>query len=85
MKELGLAITLQFGFKTVHFLDTTLNLNTSEYNPFRKPNEPPSNIQVHSNHSLNTRQLPKMANSRISSISSNEQVFREAHPFLSGT
>ena len=42
MKELGLAITIQFGLKTVDFLDTTLNLNISEYKPYRKPNDSPS-------------------------------------------
>ena len=36
-------------------------------------------IDIHSNHSTNIiKQLPKMINSRINSISSNKQVFREA-------
>ena len=51
MKDLGLAITIQFGLKTVDFLDTTLELNTSTYKPFRKPNDTPSYIHVQSNHS----------------------------------
>ena len=60
----------------VDFLDTTLNLNFSEYKPFRKPNDSPSY-----NYSQNIiKQLPKMVNSRINSISSNEHVFREATP-----
>ena len=81
MKDLGLAITIQFGLKTVDFLDTTLELNTSTYKPFRKPNDTPSYIHVQSNHSPNVlRELPKMVNSRLCGISSNEKVFNEAAP-----
>ena len=45
MKEL--AATIQFGLKTLDFLDTILNLNASEYKPFRKPNDSPSYIQTY--------------------------------------
>ena len=81
MKELGFDITLQFGLMTADFLDVTLNLNTSSYKPYRKPNDTPCYIHKDSNHPPNTiKQLPKMVNSRLCSISSNEKVFKEAAP-----
>ena len=81
MKDLGLAITIQFGLKTVDFLDTTLDLTTSVYKPYRKPNDIPTYIHKNSNHPPNTiKQLPKMVNTRLSSISSNQVVFKEAVP-----
>ena len=53
----------------------------STYKPFRKPNDTPSYIHVQSNHSPNVlRELPKMVNSRLCGISSNEKVFNEAAP-----
>lgn len=41
----GLKITVQTNLKTVNFLDVTLNMNTSEYQPYRKPNNEPIYIQ----------------------------------------
>ena len=39
MKDLGFDITLEFGLKIVDYLDATLDLNTSAYKPFRKPDD----------------------------------------------
>ena len=81
MKDLGFDITLEFGLKIVDYLDATLDLNTSAYKPFRKPNDTPCYINKHSNHPPNTtKQLPKMVNTRLCSISSNKTVFDEAAP-----
>ena len=81
MKDLGLNITIEFGLKIVDFLEVTLNLNNSTYKPYRKPNDEPCYININSNHPPNCiKQLPKMINSRLNSISSNAEVFREAVP-----
>ena len=52
MKDLHLEITIEFGLKTVNYLDITLDLNTSSYKPFRKPNDTPCYIDKNSNHPL---------------------------------
>ena len=81
MKDLGLAITIEFGLKVVDFLDITFDLNASSFKPFRKPNDTPCYINIDSNHPPNTiKQLPKMINTRICGLSSNQEVFREAAP-----
>ena len=49
MKELGLTITIEFGLKIVDYLDMTLDLRTSSYKPYRKPNDSPCYIHIHSN------------------------------------
>ena len=81
MKDLGLNITIEFGLKTVDFLEVTLTLNDSTYKPYRKPNDNPCYIHKDSNHAPNTiKQLPKMVNSTLNRISSNARIFREAAP-----
>ena len=81
MKELGLAITIEFGLRQVDFLDTNFDLTNSAYKPYRKPNDNPCYVHVHSNHPHNTiKQLPKMVNQRLCSLSSNKEAFIEAAP-----
>ena len=51
------------------------------YKPFRKPNDNPCYVHVQSNHPHNTiKQLPKMVNQRLCSLSSNIEAFAEAVP-----
>ena len=81
MKELGLEITIEFGLRQVDFLDINFDLTNSVYKPFRKPNDNPCYVHVQSNHPHNTiKQLPKMVNQRLCSLSSNKEVFTEAAP-----
>ena len=81
MKDLGLGITIEFGLRQVDFLDVNFNLTNSVYKPYRKPNDHPCYIHIHSNHPTNTiKQLPKMINQRLCSLSSNREVFAEPAP-----
>ena len=72
----GLKITIECNLQLVNFLDVTLDLQNGKYWPFRKQNEPPLYIHKESNHPPNiSKQLPKMIEDRISSISCNKEEF----------
>ena len=63
----------------VNFLDITFDLATGKYKPYRKPNDDPLYIHKHSNHPPSIlRQLPASINKRISTLSSDKQVFDNA-------
>ena len=63
----------------MNFLVVTLDLRTSTYQPYRKPNDHPLYINTSSNHPLNIiRQLPSNIGKRISEISSSEEIFDRA-------
>ena len=52
------------------------DLSTNTYRPYRKDSNPPTYIQKSSNHPPHViKQLPKMIGKRISSISTNKEVF----------
>jgi hypothetical protein len=73
---LGLKITAEVNYKTVNFLDVTLNLTNESYKPYRKPNNDPLYIHKESNHPPSiTKQLSAAINSRIASLSSDKQSF----------
>ena len=74
----GLSIEVQHGMISTDFLDVTLNLEKNEYRPYRKPNDFPLYIDTQSNHPpMIIKQIPAMITKRISSLSSNQQVFNE--------
>ena len=80
-KNQGLDITATFRLHTVNFLDVTFDLSTDTYKPFRKPNDTPVYIHVHSNHPPHIKkQLPHMISNRLSTISSTKTAFEEASP-----
>ena len=80
-KNLGLKITIEFGIKRTDYLDVNMDLSNGTYRPYRKPNDLPIYVHKESNHPPSTtRELPKMVNKRLNSISCNEQVFKEASP-----
>ena len=63
----------------VNFLDVTFDLATGKYKRYRKPNDDPLYIHKHSNHPPSIlRQLPASVNKRISTLSSDKQVFDDA-------
>ena len=65
----------------VNFLDVTLNLNSGHYAPYNKPGNTPLYVHASSNHPPNIiNNIPKMINTRLSHISSNEEVFQQAAP-----
>ena len=49
----SLKITITTNLKTVNFLDVTFNLCTRKYQPYNKPNDTPTYINVNSNHPPN--------------------------------
>ena len=67
--------------KCVNYLDVTLNLETETFKPYVKPNDKPTYVHADSNHPpCILKNIPKSVNQRLSSISSNEEIFKEACP-----
>ena len=52
--RLALKIAIQSNLKIVNYLDVTFNLTNNSYYPYRKPDNPPMYINVHSNHPPST-------------------------------
>ena len=82
-KDNGLRITTEANAKCVNFLDVTFNLETGLYKPYMKPNHTPVYVHVESNHPPSIiKNIPKSVNKRLSTNSSNEEIFNEAsRPF----
>ena len=52
------------------------------YQPFKKPNDTPVYINVNSNHPPNIiKSIPEIISKRISDISSNKDIFKQAAPY----
>ena len=65
--------------KTVNYLDVTLNLENSTYCPYQKENNQTKYINIESNHPPSIiKQLPLSTESRLSSLSSSEEIFNES-------
>ena len=80
-KENGFNITIEVNVKSVNFLDVNLNLDTGIYKPYMKPNDTPLYVHSQSNHPPGIlRNIPQSVNRRLSSISANEEVFKQACP-----
>ena len=77
----NLKITIEANKKVVNFLDVTLNLTTGKFKPYTKPLSTPLYVHSQSNHPPNIlRNIPEAINWRLSSISSDQEVFNEAAP-----
>ena len=75
----GLRVEIKANLKTVDFLDVTLDIETGIFKPFVKPNNIPLYVHKHSNHPPSViNNIPKSINRRLSSISSNEEVFNQS-------
>ena len=81
-KKEGLGITCEHAGKVTDFLDVKLDLEKSAFRPFRKKaDDVPLYIHACSNHPPTViRQLPKMIQSRVSSISSTKEAFNDEAP-----
>ena len=80
-KSNGLKITIEANKKTVHFLDVTFDLTSGTYKPFMKPNNKLLYVHRQSNHPpALLKNIPENINKRLTSISSNKEVFDEAIP-----
>ena len=77
-KEIGFKIEIQANLKITNYLDITLNLNNNTYKPYSKDDQPPTYININSNHpqSIITH-LPNAINTRINRLSANEKTFHE--------
>ena len=77
----GLKITVEANLKNVNFLDVNLDLTSGIHKPYRKPNDEPAYINRLSNHPPSIiKNIPDAIAKRISTLSSNKDVFEEAAP-----
>ena len=77
----GLSTTATANLKVVDFLDLTFDLGEGTFKPFCKPGNIPIYVHKDSNHPPSViRKIPESVNHRISSISSNEKIFKDAAP-----
>ena len=80
-KQNKLKITIDANHKTVDFLDITMDLRTGHHKPYMKPNNTPQYVHKESNHPPNIiKNIPEGINKRLSTISSNEDIFNQAAP-----
>ena len=78
-KENKLNITTEPTTTSVQYLDVELDLRKNLYKPYRKPNSEPLYVNINSNHPPTVlKQIPKGIAKRLSTISSNEEVFKSA-------
>ena len=78
-EQFDLKITAEANLHVVNFLDVIFDLPTGKRKPYRKPNDDPLYIHKHSNHPPSIlRQLPTSTNKRISTLSSDKQLFDDA-------
>jgi len=81
-KDNGLDIIIQCNMHTVDYLDVTLNLNDSSYKPYHKPDNETNYVHKDSNHPPNIiKQIPIVIETRLSNLSSNETIFKQAIPY----
>lgn len=72
----NLEITFDTNYRTINFLDVPLNLDTSSYYPFHKPDKTIQYINVLSNHPK--RAIKSIVTSiaiRVSNLSANRKIF----------
>ena len=80
-KSCGLTITIDIDLTSTDFLDVQLDLKRNVYLPYSKPNNTPLYINKNSNHPPSViRQIPSMIEHRLSSLSSNQQLFTQTKP-----
>ena len=78
-EQFDLKITAEANLHVVNFLEVTFDLTTGKHKPYVKPNDTPLFIHKHSDHPPSIlRQLPTSINKRISTLSSDKQVFDDA-------
>ena len=79
--NVNLRVTIRANIKNVDFLGVELNLNNGTFSPFMKPNNKPLYVHSSSNHPKSIlKNIPLSVNKRLSSISSNEDIFKKAIP-----
>ena len=77
-KANNLKITIETNLSQVNFLDVTFDIKRDKYWPYKKPNDATLYIHKDSNHPKNViKELPKSVNKRLSTISSDRNVFEK--------
>ena len=77
-RENGLKITTLHNIKICDFLDVRMDLTSGTTRPFRKKNDQPLYINTSSNHPPSVlKSVPKTVETRISMLSSTEEIFEE--------
>ena len=80
-KDCGLRKTIQANLQKVNFLAIQLDLNTSTYQPYRKPdNNPVYLTKIPITPTKVLKELPKSIEKHVSGISLNENVFTQSTP-----
>ena len=80
-RKYGLEITIEANKKTVQFLDVEMNLETNTYKPYLKPGDTPLYVNANSNHPPSIlKNIPEGINRRLSSLSSDENMFNSVAP-----
>ena len=78
-KSYDLEIVALCNLKIVNYLDVTLDLETGNYKPYRKPGNEINYVHVQSNHPPNViKQIPLSIQNRLSNLSSDENIFTES-------
>ena len=76
-----LKITIEANKKSIDYLDVNLNLTTGKHQPYIKPGNRPLYINTKSNHPPSIfKAVPEGINNRLSLLSSDETIFKEAIP-----
>ena len=79
----NLKTTATANLTKVDFLDVTLALDDGSYKAFNKPNNIPQYVNIHSNHPPSVlKNIPASVNKRISTISSDEKMFKTEVPLF---
>ena len=79
----GLQITAQANIRKTDFFDVYFDLEADTYRPYNKPNNTPQYIHRLSNHPPSIiKSIPEGVNKRLSSRSSNEEMFNLAAPMF---
>ena len=77
--EEDLKITVDPASQVIDYLDVKFNLNKHTHEPYRKPNDNPSYLNVNSNHPKHIiKHIPKMIEQRLSDLSSTEEIFEQS-------
>ena len=80
-REHGLKIDAEANHTIINFLDVSFNLRTGLFSPYMKPNNQIFYVHSKSNHPKSIlKNLPKNIENRLSKISANEDIFKEAIP-----
>ena len=78
---MNLSVTIETNLMITDFLDVTFNLLENTFSPYSKPGNCIKYVSAGSNHPPSIKkQIPIMVQNRLSSLSSNEEIFENEAP-----